>query len=261
VIDLAIASERTLSAIRGGEIGMIFQEPLTSLNPVLTAGEQVAEVLRLHQKLGRAAARARTLELFAQVGIPAPDSRYAAYPHQLSGGMRQRVMIAMAIACGPQLLIADEPTTALDVTIQAQILDLLHDLQLKLGMAILFITHDLGVVAETCAQVVVMYAGKVVERGLTRDVLDHPRHHYTAGLLASRVPDADGSDGPRTRLPMIPDAVRPQGVASAGCPFADRCAAATEVCWQTLPPLEAMGPGVDHLARCHHPRPLAVGPS
>jgi peptide/nickel transport system ATP-binding protein len=183
--DLLALPEKEMRAIRGDRIGMIFQEPMTSLNPVFTVGDQVAEAVRLHQGKSRAEARQVAIAMLAKVGIPAPEHRVDDYPHQLSGGMRQRVMIAMALSCKPDLLIADEPTTALDVTIQAQILELLRGLQAELGMSILLITHDLGVVAETCAEVIVMYAGRVVEQAPTAALFARPRHHYTAGLLRS----------------------------------------------------------------------------
>src|SRR5215470_10808783 len=183
--DLLGLSEKDMRGLRGNKISMVFQEPMTSLNPVFTVGEQVAEAIRLHQKKPRAEARAATIDMFRVVGIPSPEERVRAYPHQLSGGMRQRVMIAMALACHPDLLIADEPTTALDVTIQAQILELLARLQRELGMSVLLITHDLGVVAETCEEVVVMYAGRVVERAPAAELFAAPRYHYTVGLLRS----------------------------------------------------------------------------
>ena len=183
--DLLALSEKELQKIRGDRIAMIFQDPMTSLNPVYTVGDQVAEAVRIHQRRSRRGAAARAVELLGKVGIPEPATRARSYPHELSGGMRQRVMIAMALALGPEVLIADEPTTALDVTIQAQILELLGRLQRELGMSILLITHDLGVVAEICDQVAVMYAGQLVERAATRELFRAPRHPYTAGLLAS----------------------------------------------------------------------------
>ena len=189
-VDLVQLPEARLREIRGGRIGMIFQEPMTSLNPVFTVGNQIAEVVRLHRRVGRAEARARALEMLRLVRVADPEQRLDAYPHQLSGGMRQRVMIAMALACEPDLIIADEPTTALDVTIQAQILDLLDDLRQRLSTAILLITHDLGVVAETCDDVAVMYAGRIVERAPAELLFRSPRHPYTMGLLAAR-PDAE----------------------------------------------------------------------
>jgi peptide/nickel transport system ATP-binding protein len=246
--ELSRASEKELRRLRGDRIAMIFQEPMTSLNPVITGGEQVAEVLRVHRGLGRAAARQKAIELFAQVGIPAPELRVRSYPHELSGGMRQRVMIAMALACDPALLIADEPTTALDVTIQAQILELLARLQRERGMAILLISHDLAVIAETCEAIVVMYGGEVVERGLTADVLAAPRHPYTRALLASRVPDMPVPGARRTALPVLSEPrALPDG---PRCGFASRCPDATELCEHTPPALTLAG---DRAYRCHHP--------
>ncbi len=197
--DLAQLSEARMRAVRGTGLGIIFQEPMTSLNPVIAVGEQIAERLREHAGLNRARAARRAVEMLERVRIPEPQRRAADYPHQMSGGMRQRVMIAMALACGPKLLIADEPTTALDVTIQAQILDLMRDLQAEFGMAILFITHDLGVVAEMADRVVVMYAGRVVETGAVREIFSNPRMPYTRALLRA-IPRVTGGDGPRERL-------------------------------------------------------------
>ncbi len=243
--DLVQAPERELRALRGKRIAMIFQEPMTSLNPVYTVGEQIGEVLELHEGMDRAAARARTLELLQLVGIPAPDSRIAAYPHELSGGMRQRVMIAMAIACRPEILIADEPTTALDVTIQAQILDLLARLQRELGMSVLLITHSLGVVAEFASEVMVMYAGRVVERAPVRELFERPLHPYTKGLLAS-VPGADdaeldrpAADGGRVRrrLATIEGVVPDLAHLPKGCRFRDRCNEAIAACAERDPVL------------------------
>jgi peptide/nickel transport system ATP-binding protein len=256
--DLLALDERAMRAIRGNRIGMIFQEPMTSLNPVFTVGDQVAEAVRLHQGKSRKEARAVAIEMLTKVGIPAPAERVDDYPHQLSGGMRQRVMIAMALACKPDLLIADEPTTALDVTIQAQILDLLRQLQADLGMSILLITHDLGVVAETCDEVVVMYAGRVVERAPTAALFAQPRHHYTAGLLRS-VPSytplapaaADGAPSPRARLTEIPGMVPPLHALPKGCKFVDRCPAAQDRCHAEEPALTLSAPG--HHVRCHFP--------
>ncbi len=246
--DLRELSDAEMRAIRGNEISMIFQEPMTSLNPVFTAGDQVAEAVRLHQRKGRAHAREVALEMFRLVGIPSPAERLKSYPHQLSGGMRQRVMIAMALACRPDLLIADEPTTALDVTIQAQILDLLRVLQAELGMSIMLITHDLGVVAETCEEVVVMYAGRVVERAPTAALFAVPRHHYTAGLLRS-VPSYRAA-GPRGRLQEIPGMVPSLHLLPSGCKFQDRCPAVQERCRQEEPELVRLGAG---MVRCHFP--------
>jgi peptide/nickel transport system ATP-binding protein len=241
-----------MRSIRGNKISMIFQEPMTSLNPVFTTGEQVAEAVRLHQKKSRKEALARAVELYQLVGIPEPEARVRAYPHQMSGGMRQRVMIAMALACKPDLLIADEPTTALDVTIQAQILDLLARLQRELGMSILLITHDLGVVAETCEEVVVMYAGRVVERAPARALFAAPRHHYTAGLLRS-VPtfDEQGHDSThKGRLAEIPGMVPALHMLPKGCRFQDRCPAVQERCRAEEPELTTIG---ESRVRCHFP--------
>ncbi len=242
--DLLALSAPEMRAIRGNRIAMIFQEPMTSLNPVFTIGDQIGEAVQLHQKKSRREARAVALEMLGLVGIPSPEERIDAYPHQLSGGMRQRVMIAMALACKPDLLIADEPTTALDVTIQAQILDLLRQLQRDLGMSILLITHDLGVVAETCDEVVVMYAGRVVERAPTEALFAGPRHHYTAGLLRS-VPT-----GTHERLQEIPGMVPALDALPAGCKFVDRCPRAEAKCRDEEPALVALG--ASHV-RCHFP--------
>ncbi|HET9622182.1 MAG TPA: ABC transporter ATP-binding protein [Kofleriaceae bacterium] len=242
--DLLALSAAEMRAIRGNRIAMIFQEPMTSLNPVFTVGDQVGEAVRLHQRKSRRAARQVAIDMFRLVGIPSPEDRVDAYPHQLSGGMRQRVMIAMALACKPDLLIADEPTTALDVTIQAQILELLGALQRELGMSILLITHDLGVVAETCDEVIVMYAGRIVERARTEALFAAPRHHYTAGLLRS-VPS--GAHGRLTEIPgMVPALDR----LPAGCKFVDRCPAAKDRCRAEEPALVAIG--ASHV-RCHYP--------
>ena len=241
--DLLALPEPAMRAIRGNRIAMIFQEPMTSLNPVFTVGAQVGEAVRLHQGKSRREAREVAIEMFRKVGIPAPEDRVDAYPHQLSGGMRQRVMIAMALACKPDLLIADEPTTALDVTIQAQILELLARLQDELGMSILLITHDLGVVAETSDEVVVMYAGRVVERAPTRSLFAAPRHHYTSGLLRS-IPTGRG------RLVEIPGMVPSLAELPAGCKFADRCPEVRERCRAEEPELVTLG---EHRVRCHYP--------
>jgi len=242
--DLVTLGEPEMRAIRGNRIAMIFQEPMTSLNPVFTVGAQVGEAVRLHQGKSRREARAIAIEMFRKVGIPSPEQRVDAYPHQLSGGMRQRVMIAMALACKPDVLIADEPTTALDVTIQAQILELLVELQRELGMGIILITHDLGVVAETCDEVVVMYAGRVVERAPTKALFAAPRHHYTAGLLRS-IPGRDPG-----RLQEIPGMVPSLHELPAGCKFADRCPAVRERCRAEEPALVQLG---DARVRCHFP--------
>ncbi len=242
--DLVTLSEPELRRIRGGRIGMIFQEPMTSLNPVFTIGAQIAEAVRLHRDIPPAAARARALEMLRLVRMADPERRLDEYPHQLSGGMRQRVMIAMALACEPDLVIADEPTTALDVTIQAQILDLLADLRTRLGTAILLITHDLGVVAETCDHVAVMYAGKIVEQAPAAELFAHPRHPYTIGLLAAR--PGPRHAGPLTTIPgMVP---APQHFPS-GCRFHPRCAFARLPECATAPPaLEEISSG--HFVRC-----------
>ena len=245
--DLLALPEKEMRARRGKRLSMIFQEPMTSLNPVFTVGEQVAEAVRVHERASRREARARAVETFKLVGIPAPAERVHAYPHELSGGMRQRVMIAMALACRPDLLIADEPTTALDVTIQAQILELLGELQRELGMAILLITHDLGVVAETCDQVVVMYAGRIIEEAPVDRLFAAPRHPYTVGLLAS-VPRLDGVGDRLTEIPgMVPSLhARPPG-----CKFQDRCPRVQDRCRAEEPALEELEPG--HKVRCFYP--------
>jgi len=248
--DLMALAPAEMRKIRGNRIAMIFQEPMTSLNPVFTVGDQVGEAVRLHQNKSKAEARTIAIQMLEKVGIPSPAERVDAYPHQLSGGMRQRVMIAMALACKPDLLIADEPTTALDVTIQAQILDLLRSLQRDMGMSILLITHDLGVVAETCDEVVVMYAGRVVERAATETLFAAPRHHYTAGLLRS-VPSYDhGTDAPKTRLVEIKGMVPSLSKLPKGCKFVDRCPAAQQLCRDEEPALVPLGASK---VRCHFP--------
>jgi oligopeptide/dipeptide ABC transporter ATP-binding protein len=235
--ELTTLPEAEMRAIRGREIGMIFQEPMTSLNPVHTIGRQVSEVLIRHEGLTREAAHKRAIGMLELVGIPEPQKRADNYPHQMSGGMRQRAMIAMALACRPQLLIADEPTTALDVTIQAQILELMKDLQKDFGMAIVFITHDLGVVAEMADRVVVMYAAQVVETGTVEDIFARPRMPYTAGLMGS-VPRLGASRGPRGRLATIPGQVPQLGRLPEGCRFRPRCAHAIAACAAAEPALE-----------------------
>jgi peptide/nickel transport system ATP-binding protein len=248
--DLLKLSERAMRAIRGNDISMIFQEPMTSLNPVLTVGRQLGETLRLHQGLDKRAAEARAIEMLVLVGIPEPRRRVREYPHQMSGGMRQRVMIAMALACNPKLLIADEPTTALDVTIQAQILELMADLKRKVGAAIVLITHDLGVVAEVAERVMVMYAGRKVEEAPVAKLFRSPRHPYTQGLLGA-VPKLGSSlTGTDTKLAEIPGQVPSLKERIAGCVFASRCALATEMCRQLAPALETKAPG--HVAACHY---------
>ncbi len=233
--ELTSLSEKEMRQIRGNDIAMIFQEPMTSLNPVFRVGGQIVEALRLHRNLGRKDARARAIELLELVGIPVPERRVDEYPHQLSGGMRQRVMIAMALANEPDLLIADEPTTALDVTIQAQILELLLELRREMGMGVMLITHDLGVVAEVCDRVVVMYAGQVVEEGPVDDIFRQPAHPYTQGLLAA-VPRPDRTGG---ELAVIPGTVPPPTNWPSGCRFRDRCPYAWDVCREMPEPLRA----------------------
>ncbi len=243
--------EPEMRDIRGNAISMIFQEPMTSLNPVLTVGRQIGETLQLHQGLSARDAEKRAVEMLVLVGIPAPERRVREYPHQLSGGMRQRVMIAMALACNPRLLIADEPTTALDVTIQAQILDLMRDLKRRMGSAIMLITHDLGVVAEMCQRVVVMYAGRKVEEGAVEEIFARPMHPYTRGLLGS-VPKLGSSlvDGGRSKLAEIAGLVPSLRQKIVGCPFAGRCPMATELCSRVAPAIETKALG--HLVACHY---------
>ncbi len=250
LLPLPIAEMR---AIRGKEISMIFQEPMTSLNPVYTCGEQIIEVVMLHERLPRIEARKRAIEMLALVGISSPEQRVDEYPHQMSGGMRQRVMIAMALACKPAILIADEPTTALDVTIQAQILELLKRLQKEMGMAVLLITHDLGVVAETADRVAVMYAGQVVEYCDVVSTFRRTRHPYTAGLLAS-LPKL-GEEG--TSLRVIPGNVPNPARFPSGCRFHPRCPLADARCRSELPLLRELTPG--HLVRCHRAEEIASG--
>ncbi|MBD3625330.1 MAG: ABC transporter ATP-binding protein [Rhodobacteraceae bacterium] len=243
--DLRQASAAQRRRIIGKDMSMIFQEPMSSLNPCFTVGFQIKEALRQHLGLDRKARQARAVELFEQVGIPAPEQRLKAFPHQLSGGMNQRVMIAMAIACKPKLLIADEPTTALDVTIQAQILELLTSLQQDTGMALVLITHDMGVVAETAEQVSVQYAGQKVEQQEVRSLFSAPHHPYTAALLQA-LPERATSK----HLPTIPGVVPGQFDRPAGCLFSPRCAYADDTCRSTPPPV--LGPELG-LARCHYP--------
>jgi oligopeptide/dipeptide ABC transporter ATP-binding protein len=237
--DLVAASEKRMREIRGNDIAMIFQEPMTSLNPVFPVGDQIVEPLRLHQGLSKKDARDRAIEMLKLVGIPIPEQRVDEYPHQLSGGMRQRVMIAMALACDPKLLIADEPTTALDVTIQAQILDLLNRLREEMGMSIILITHDLGVVAETCDRVIVMYAGQVFEEGPVDDVFANPQNPYTEGLLRS-IPRMGGT---AKRLAVIPGVVPSPTDWPAGCRFHARCPYGWDLTEREEPPLFELSPG------------------
>ncbi|MCM3763204.1 ABC transporter ATP-binding protein [Alkalihalobacillus oceani] len=234
--NLVEKSEAAMRKIRGNEISMIFQEPMTSLNPVYTIGQQIGEAFKIHEGAGKKEAINRSIEMLKLVGIPAPEKRVHQYPHELSGGMRQRVMIAMALACNPELLIADEPTTALDVTIQAQILELMKDLQTRLGMSIIMITHDLGVVAETCDYVAVMYCGKVIEYATVNDLFKNPRHPYTVGLLNS-LPRHDIDLGDE-ELSVIKGSVPNPTELPKGCRFAPRCPHANKVCVDELPQLE-----------------------
>ncbi len=246
--DLLAMPARELRHIRGRRIAMIFQEPMTSLNPVFRVGHQIEEVLQVHTKMDRAARRARVAELLDLVGIPAPDERARDNPHQQSGGLRQRIMIAMALACDPEVLIADEPTTALDVTIQAQILDLLESLKRRFNMAVMLITHDLGVVAEVAQRVAVFYAGRVVETGAVEEIFRSPRHPYTRGLMRAM-------PGPQSRrrepLHVIPGVVPDLVDRPSGCSFRDRCERAIELCSRSDPVLKQFGGG--HAAACYNP--------
>jgi len=244
--DLLKLDNESMRKIRGNEISMIFQEPMTSLNPVFTVGNQIGEAIHLHQGLGRRETREKTIEMLKLVKIADPDSRVDDYPHQLSGGMRQRVMIAMALSCNPSLLIADEPTTALDVTIQAQIMELMQELQEKLGMSLLLITHDLGVVAEQADEVGIMYAGKLVERAPTKQIFSRPLHPYTVGLLNS-LPGARGHK--KKRLDAIPGVVPSPLELPGGCRFRDRCPKAAGMCAEAEPELVAKEDG--HSAACY----------
>ena len=236
--DLVHLSEREYRALRGNDMAMIFQEPMTSLNPVYRVGNQIVEAIRTHEKVSKAEAKDRAVDLLRKVGIPSPEARINDYPHQMSGGMRQRVMIAMALACKPRLLLADEPTTALDVTIQGQILALLGDLSRERGMGLLLITHDLGVVAEMADEVGVMYAGRIVERAPVRALFAEPRHPYTWGLIRS-APTLDTP--PSAKLDAIPGTVPSPGDLPQGCPFRPRCPEAHERCFKTPPVIESAG--------------------
>ena len=245
--DLVPLPVEEMDNIRTKEIAIVFQEPMTSLNPVYTIGEQIAEVVRRHERLGRRAALDKTIDMLRLVRIPNPERRVHDYPHQFSGGMRQRVMIAMALSCNPKLLIADEPTTALDVTIQAQILELLQDLKARFGMAVMLITHAMGVVAETAQRVVVMYAGKVIEEAPVERLFERPHHPYTQGLIRS-IPRLDRAATRKTRLEAIGGVVPNLLNLPPGCRFAPRCRFATDVCRAAIPPLREIGPG--HKAAC-----------
>ena len=247
-IDLLTLSESRMKKIRGNQISMIFQEPMTSLNPVFTVGDQVGEVIRLHQRHSRRETRHLIIKAFRQVGIPAPESRIKEYPHQMSGGMRQRVMIAMALACHPKLMIADEPTTALDVTIQAQILELMNKLKKETAASIMFITHDLGVIAEMAQRVAVMYAGKVVEEADVETLFEDPKHPYTVGLLGS-IPVL-GRGKKQRRLQTISGVVPSLFNLPEGCLFSERCSEARQECGRVAPQLVALGNG--HIVRCHN---------
>jgi peptide/nickel transport system ATP-binding protein len=244
--DLVPLRKEEMRRIRSKEIGIVFQEPMTSLNPVYTVGEQIAEAIRQHEGLGRRAALEKAVEMLRLVRIPNPERRVRDYPHQFSGGMRQRVMIAMALSCNPKLLIADEPTTALDVTIQAQILDLLMEMKSRLGMAVMLITHAMGVVAETAQRVVVMYAGKVVEEAPVGELFARPRHPYTQGLIRS-IPRLDRA-GRKVRLDAIPGVVPSLLDPAPGCRFAPRCRFAMAACTRATPDLREIGPG--HKVAC-----------
>ena len=258
-VDLARLDDEAMRRVRGNEIAMVFQEPMTSLNPVLTIGDQISEPLRVHHGLARAEAMARALELVEKVGIPDAARRLTQYPHELSGGMRQRATIAMALACEPVLLIADEPTTALDVTIQAQILDLLRAMQAERGMGMLFVTHNLGVVAEIAHKVAIMYAGRIVESGPAAEVLRDPRHPYTIGLLRSmpRLGEASALRAAGAALPAIRGSVPSLARLPNGCAFAPRCDHAVDACLAAPPLEEPAGPG--RTVRCLRWRDIGHG--
>jgi oligopeptide/dipeptide ABC transporter ATP-binding protein len=242
--NLLVKDEKALRKVRGNAISMVFQEPMSSLNPIMTIGKQISETIIEHQKKNRREARRLAIEMLRRVGIPSPESRFDEYPHQMSGGMKQRAMIAMALVCSPQLLIADEPTTALDVTIQAQILALLRELQREFSMSVLLITHDLGVVAETCDRVAVMYAGKIVEQAAVNDLFERPMHPYTQGLFRSLPNLAEK----KAELEAIPGAVPNPLDFPSGCHFRTRCPLAQEICKEE-PPLRELAP--QHLVACH----------
>jgi peptide/nickel transport system ATP-binding protein len=252
VIDLATLPPRALRAVRGDRVAIVFQDPMASLNPVMSIGAQIAEAVRAHRKVSRRAAWERAVVVLGQVGIPEPAARARALPHELSGGLRQRALLALGLACDPEVLIADEPTTSLDVTLQAQALELLARLQRERALALLLITHDLGVVAETCTSIAVMYAGHVVEQGPVSTVFARPRHPYTAALLAARPGlGLDDEGAAPKRLAAIPGVVPALQHLPRGCRFQDRCPRVEEACRTTLPSLEAHAPG--HLARCFFP--------
>jgi peptide/nickel transport system ATP-binding protein len=243
--DVMAMDRRTLAAYRGGEVAMVFQEPLLALDPVYTVGQQIVEAIRRHEPVSAAEARARALALFERVRIPSPAQRLDAYPHEMSGGMRQRAMIALALCCNPKLLLADEPTTALDATVQIQVLLLLRELQRDLGLGILFVTHDIGAAVEVADRIAVMYAGRIVEEGPVRDVIRQPRHPYTIGLLRSRAHDAMVKGQP---LQAIPGGPPDLSKLPPGCPFAPRCFLVTDACRSVAPELAPLGPG--RAARC-----------
>ncbi|WP_299358567.1 ABC transporter ATP-binding protein [uncultured Paracoccus sp.] len=249
--DLTRVPEKRMRAVRGNDVSMIFQEPMTALNPVYTAGEQIAESLRRHQDMGRRAAWEHAIEMLAAVGIPDPRGRASAYPHQMSGGQRQRVMIAMALACRPKVLIADEPTTALDVTVQAQIFELLKDLRRETGTALILITHDMGVVAEMAERMIVMYAGRKVEDGMVTDVIAEPKHPYTRGLISCVPHLAEVLTEERPDLTEVPGVVPPLTQFGRDmCLFSSRCPLADDKCWEERPPERRFGAG--HVAACWH---------
>jgi peptide/nickel transport system ATP-binding protein len=257
-IDLNRMTERQLNSVRGARMAMIFQEPMTSLNPSFTLGDQLCEALHAHRRVSRAAARERAVYLLERAGVPRASERLQQYPHQLSGGLRQRVMIAMALMCGPELIIADEPTTALDVTIQAQILRLIRELQQEMGTAVIFITHDLGVVARIADRVAVMYAGQVVESAPVAQLYSQPSHPYTHGLLGC-IP-VRGKTAPGSRLQAIPGVVPSLIGGVQGCAFANRCTQASKGCAGATPELLARPGSADHLVRCNLPQHTAQSP-
>jgi peptide/nickel transport system ATP-binding protein/oligopeptide transport system ATP-binding protein len=246
-VDLLQLSEEEMRHMRGNEISMIFQEPMTSLNPVLRVGEQVAEVIRLHRKVSKGDALDGAVDMLRLVGMPSPEERIGDYPHQMSGGMRQRVMIAIALACSPALMLADEPTTALDVTIQAQIIAVINDLKERVGTSVVFITHDLGVVAEACQQAAIMYAGRIVEQSSVEALFSTPFHPYTVGLMES-IPRLGGSSADRGRLKVIPGTVPDLYNLPPGCSFQDRCGHVMDICGVEDPILREQRPG--HHVRC-----------